>query len=1160
MTQATAKIQLPANSAQAHISARAASPHYSLWVSASAGTGKTNILTRRVLGLLLHGVRPEKILCLTYTKAAAVEMAKRIQERLAAWVWQDEVALEKNITAIVGDAAYDPAMLHRARSLFARCLEVADGMKIQTIHAFCQGVLQRFPIEAGLVPNFQIADDQQSQALREAAMAEILPLPELQSSLDLLSEYCANPGMLQSLVQKFSQSRYAYNQAIAAHGGIEAMLAHSAKILGLSPPLTGDAFLAQNLADDVTPLAALRRAVPILLASSKITDRKCGAAIQGFLSLPMAARPDGFADYSTAFLTQEGTILKRLLTKEVIVPHPDIDALILAEAERVEKILHGFRHRQLLGLSHAALRLGHSFADRYRRHKQAQHVLDFNDLLEQTKNLLARPGIGPWILYKLDGGIDHILLDEAQDTSREQWDIIQALTADFFTGDSGRGPRSIFVVGDPKQSIYGFQGADPHSMQRMHSFYRECNFAAGQFWQDIALQQSYRSTMPVLQMVDSVFTASNAQSGVRYLNAAEVQRQNFLNEETIRHIPIRDAAPGIVEIWPKPPVAEKPEIDAWQTPDRQTARADNVQALAQIIARTIADWLRRGEMLPENTITGRPARPIHAGDIMILLPRRGGMMQALTQALKQHDVPVSGIDRLLIREHIAVMDILALARFTLLPEDDYNLACVLKSPLLSWPIDMTESWLFDLCHNRQHQSLWEQLQAMGGSRPEFAAAAQDLKTILNFTGTHTPHEFFSAVLYQQGGMNRLLARLGTECVEPIAELLNLCQQQSRNFPQLRGFISWIDTKAKEVKREMDQAGAQVRIMTVHAAKGLQAPIVFLPDTARRPHGQKQIADFLYDEDEKIILWPGSKDNLIGKIGQAWQQAEDDADAAEYHRLFYVALTRAEDRLYIATSSDKPQEQSWYHYACAAGAVAQECAMDFAAHGYAAWRGQGWRLQNSPMPDFIRTASDTAAPAQPPQGLFAPPPPEPVPNRPLRPSVFEAVPQESPLAQTADDRQSPAMRGTIIHRLLQTLPEVAAEKRQARAENYLQSLRPELPPSVRDEITAEVLQLLTHPEFAPFFKTGLVEAPIIGIYGDKVYSGQIDRLVITDADIWILDYKTTRNAPQHLTEIPDAYIRQMRTYRALVQAQFPRHRLQTGLLFTAVPRLFIVPAT
>lgn len=1160
MTQTTAKIQPKTTIAQAEMSARAASPHYSLWVSASAGTGKTNILTRRVLGLLLHGVRPEKILCLTYTKAAAVEMAKRIQEKLAAWVWQDEVALEKNITAIVGHAEYDPAMLHRARSLFVRCLEVVDGMKIQTIHAFCQGVLQRFPIEAGLVPNFQVADDRLGQSLAAAAIAEILPLPELQSSLELLSEYCANPEMLQELVQKFAQNRYAYNQAIAAHGSIEAMLAHSAKFLGLSPPLADDAFLMENLADAALPLADLRRALPILLASSGVSDRKCGAAIQGFLSLPITERPGAFDDYSAAFLTKEGAVRERLLTKEVIVPHPDIGTLILAEAGRVEKIRRGSKYRKILALSHAALRLGESFAACYRRHKQAQHVLDFNDLLEQTKNLLNRPGIGPWILYKLDGGIDHILLDEAQDTSREQWDIIQALTADFFTGDSGRGPRSVFVVGDPKQSIYGFQGADPRSMQYMHSFYRQQNFAAGQLWQDVALQQSYRSTPPVLQTVDKIFTSSDAQAGVRYLNAADAQRQNFLNEETIRHIPIRDAAPGLVEIWPPPPAAEKPTIDAWQTPAQQTTRADNVQALAQIIARTIADWLRRGEMLPENTITGRPARPIHAGDIMILLPRRGGMMQALTQALKQHDVPVSGIDRLLIREHIAVMDILALARFALLPEDDYSLACALKSPLLSWPTDKTEAWLFDLCHHRQNQSLWARLQSMAGTRPEFAAAVLDLQAVLDSANNGTPYEFFTSLLYQRGGMKRLLDRLGAECAEPVIELLNLCQQQSRHCPQLRSFISWIDTKSKEVKREMDQAGAQVRIMTVHAAKGLQAPIVFLPDTARRPHGQKQTANFLYDDSQKIILWPGGKDNLAGKIGQAWQQAADDEAAAEYHRLFYVALTRAEDRLYIATSSDKPREKSWYHYAMAAGAVAQECTMDFAAYGYPEWRGQGWRLQNGPVPHFIRTASDTTAPTEPPTGLFDAPPPEPVPNRPLRPSVFATTPPASPLAPTANSPLSPSRRGTIIHRLLQTLPEVAAEKRLAQARNYLQSLRPELPPSAEDEITAEVLRLLDHPEFAPFFKTGLVEAPVVGIYGNKVYSGQIDRLVIGAEDIWILDYKTGPNAPQHSAEIPDAYVQQLRIYRFLVAAQFPRHRLQAGLLFTAVPRLFVVPAT
>jgi ATP-dependent helicase/nuclease subunit A len=1130
----------------------AASPDHSLWVNASAGTGKTNILTRRVLGLLLHGQSAHKILCLTFTKAAAAEMAQRIRQQLSAWTLLDAPALTRQLCEIVDAHTVDEAMLARAQNLFARCLDIPDGMKIQTIHAFCQHVLQRFPIEAGLIPNFRIVDEGEAKIWQAGALDQVLSAAKndaaARADFELLAEYCASPEQLLGLLRQWAAERQHWQDALRAHGGIDTMLGQAARLMDLEPPLNKSAYLAQACVDEALAVKELRNATALLGESGK-TDRARAQSIAGFLARAPNDRADFFPLYASAFLTATGEIRKQLYAKAFAENHADAAAALEREAARVQGVDQQLRLRQLLGNSHAALRLCSAWAEAYGRRKSAAHALDYNDLIQHTLALLQKPGVAPWILYKLDGGLDHILIDEAQDTSPEQWAIIRALTADFFTGDTAPGRRvTVFAVGDPKQSIYSFQGADPHGFMRMHGNYQRDAFAASKNLVTLPLQISYRSTKPILQLVDSVFTTTPAEAGVRYFHLAERVQAEARQEITLEHISIRDAAPGLVEIWPLQPEAEKAAIDPWQTPETRQGARGGEQMLAQAIAAQIATWLERGEMLPENAITKRPMRKMRAGDIIILLQRRHSLVGALTRALKQYRIPVSGADRLILTDHIAIQDLLAMARFCFLPQDDFNLACLLKSPLLGWPVDTVEERLFRAAHGRGDVTLWQKLQDLAqtdpsGPWPETVAYLQGL---IARAQTQTAAEFFSQVLLADGGRSAFLNRLGSECLDPLDELMNLCWQKRENLPELRRFVDWIAAEQPQIKRDL--AGGdldQVRIMTVHAAKGLQAPVVFLPDTNLLGRGGRQVADWLVDEKNHLLLWPGSAANVTG-AAKAWQNRARLGELEEYRRLLYVAMTRAEDRLYIANHG-KTQSESWFSYirqaahSLAQDGQAEPVEFDFAALGFPEWRGAGWRIRfGAAAPD---AAAQSAASVPPktalPDWWHTQAPNEAAPARIIRPSgVGDAL--LSPLA---------ARRGDIIHRLLQTLPELPPAQRTASAARFLGQLRPELANNEQAQIMAEVLALFTDPAHSEFFAPGQSEVPIAGKVDGVMIRGQIDRLVIGARDVWLLDYKTSQTPPHDMAEIIRRYGRQISGYTQLLTRIYPGHTIHPAILFT-----------
>jgi ATP-dependent helicase/nuclease subunit A len=814
---------------------------------------------------------------------------------------------------------------------------------------------------------------------------------------------------------------------------------------------------------------------------------------------------------------------------------------------------------EMAGATAALLRLGAAILDAYAQHKRARALLDYDDLILGARDLLARQGSASWVLFKLDGGLDHILIDEAQDTNPDQWAVIAALADEFFTGAGAREtPRTVFAVGDAKQSIYSFQRADPTAFGRMRAFFAGRARDAGQAWAKVDLAHSFRSCAAILQAVDAVFAPARARDGVL-----------FDDEAALRHEAVRIGQGGTVELWPPAEPAAGDAETPWQPPLDRRGAAPARSRLARLIARRIWRWTTAPDAeAGDDTRLLSKDRRLRPGDILVLVRRRNAFVEELVRELKRLDVPVAGVDRMVLREQLAVMDLIALGRTLLLPEDDLTLATVLKGPL----VGLSEEQLFALAHDRRG-TLWEALRAQAnGGDPATAAAYGHLSELLARADFVPPHELFAEILTRDwgrsvSGRERLLARLGPEANDPIEELLSLTLDYEReHVPSLEGFLHWLEVGAQEVKRDMEHGRDSVRVMTVHGAKGLQAPVVILPDTLQTPQARGGLLWLAQDNDpdDGLLVWSPRKDT-DGPLTRAARAARQEAQEREYRRLLYVALTRAEDRLYVCgwQTGAKTKDGCWYDLVAAALAdIGEAVTFDFSAEIDGGWAGDGWRLgcpqATAPESEREDLPVPAAAPEPVPAWARTAPPPEPTPPRPLAPSrpgpVEPAV--ISPLG-TDDGRRF--RRGRLIHRLLQSLPDIPAAGRAAAAARLLASPLYDLSAEDQAEIAAASLAVLAHPDFAPLFgPDSRAEVPIVGLLGAgpqaAVVAGQVDRLVVAGDAVLILDYKTNRPAPRHEADVPALYLRQMGTYRAVLARIYPGRRIGCALLWTDGPRL------
>lgn len=1123
---------------------RAADPTAGVWVAASAGTGKTKVLTDRVLTLLLAGTPPHKILCLTFTKAAAAEMSNRIAGRLGRWATARDEDLRQDLLRLLGRVPSEDEAAG-ARRLFAALLDAPGGMHIETIHAFCQSLLRRFPLEAGIAPHFQVMDDRDSAELLGAAKLEVPTRarlgtePDLARALTLVTARVHEMNFPE-LMGELTAERGRLERLLPRHGGVAGTVAALAARLGLEPGEDASSLMTWACAEEHFDGAGLRAAADSMLNAGGDKDAEKGAILARWLAEP-ATRAERFASWRGVFLTNDGTIRKTLATKAVYKAFPPAEPVLAAEAERLLRLENRLKAARIVEATWALLTLGEALLSSYRRAKAARALMDYDDLILAARDLLAKPGAAPWVLYKLDGGIDHVLIDEAQDTNPDQWAVVEKLTEEFFAGRGARETiRTVFAVGDAKQSIYSFQRADPREFERMRAVFAAHVPAAGQKWDEVALNLSFRSAPAVLEAVNAVFAPGRP------------ARDGVAGDEDITHLPHRMGQAGRVELWP--PVEPRPadELPAWKPPVERI-RGDSPRTR---LARLVAARIRA--MIDHDRLESR-GRGVRAGDVLVLVRRRDGFVEDLVRELKSRAVEVAGADRMVLTEQQAVMDLTALGNFLLLPEDDLTLAVVLKSPL----IGLSEDQLFTLAHHRgSTEGLWEALRrGVDGDDGRFEQAFRRLSELLAQADHLTPHALYARVLGPLGGRRRLLARLGPEAEDSIDEFMALTLAFERGRPpSLQGFLHWLEAGALEIKRDLEQSGRDaVRIMTVHGSKGLQAPIVFLPDTMQVPTRSPRLL-WLGEGADELPAWPPRADEMDSTCREAAESRKLNRER-EYRRLLYVALTRAEDRLIVCgrRGQKAAPETCWYQLVRDGLApIAAEFDDPFLADQDETAEGPVLVVANAQTaPASAENAAEGGPPvaAALPDWAAEPAEPEPVPPRPLAPSrpEGEEPPVRSPLAEV--DGKPRMQRGRLIHRLLQTLPELPPAERSKAMLRFLARPAWGLETPQRLAIAAEVSDILDHPGLAALFAPGSrAEVPVVGRIGDRVVSGRVDRLAVTGDEVLIADYKTNRRPPASDEDIPDLYIRQMAAYRLALACIYPGRRIRCVLVWTDGPRL------
>ena len=1154
----------------------ASNPQESIWVGASAGTGKTKVLTDRVLRLLLprndgrEGTPPNRILCLTFTKAAANEMSLRINKTLGHWAVMELEKLKSTLEDLLG---HEPSVdqIEAAGQLFANVIDCPAGLQIMTIHSFCQSVLGRFPLEADLPPSFKLLDDSMASDMISSAQSDILKqaqseqysasplsnaLYSLASDLDeasftsLINAICSERHQLLTLFNRYNNAHGVY-AAICEYYEIKQGETADDIIAALCDQKCYDGvalrLVAQSLAQDKGKLAPVR-----------------AAKILQWLDSPLERRVEDFGIYKSAFVTQKGEMHKNAFPpKAMLKNNPEYADILHKEANRLIDASETLKRIKSAQMTRDLLIIGHEVLKRYNQIKHEHAALDFDDLILRTMTLLSGKtrcfsalsgddisNIAPWIMYKLDQGLDHILVDEAQDTNPEQWRIIEALCEEFFSGNSARDEvlRTSFTVGDIKQSIYSFQRAAPEEFKHMQQRFDRKIKDSGKVNKNIALDISFRSTQSVLRVIDNIFKDEHLNKSIGGGN--------------IHHKTFRTGQAGMVELWPLFEEAQKESHDFWQPPIAVQNQQSASSELASYIASNIRNWLDSKDMLPAYN------RPVQAGDIMILVRTRSKFVDQLVRSLKSLDVPVSGADRMILGDQLAVQDLLALARFCLLPDDDLTLATALKSPILGW----NEDEIFSLSYNRKG-TLWQEIcnfdydkinepvPHVSDQKREFAR--DYLSRLIGRARYLGTYEFFSHILNMKcpadnhSGLRAMRTRLGNDALDPIDEFLNAALAFSTDHTDhLQVFLDHQERKNVQIKREIKERGGQVQIMTIHGSKGLQAPIVIMPDTIKSSAARKM----------GRIIWP----NKTGLCTPLYSPRQDDdpkaykaiydecsdQDDEEYYRLLYVAMTRAADRLYIAGYQGRKgaKESSWYFKIRAAMQSDDTCIELDNGH----IRVENMQeAQPDKASDIALSIKDDSATL--PEWALKAAPQEPTPPRPLIPSAPSIEEREAALSPLKAMNNKRFRRGNITHKLLQFLPDFAQDKRKNAALKFVHKNATDLSEKVRNDIVSEVMKIFANPKYAPFFsQQSMAEVSLTGLMTDnRIVSGQIDRLVIGENEIWIVDYKTNRPPPSDPKDIPLIYHKQLAAYHDSITEIYPNHKINCALLWTDGPSLMII---
>lgn len=1139
--------------------ARAVIPQDTVWLSASAGTGKTQVLSARVLRLLLQPqVRPEQILCLTFTKAGATEMAERINATLARWVRSDPARLALELQAIGADIT--PETQGRARTLFAGVLDCSGGgLRIDTIHAFSQWLLAAFPQEAGLTAGARPMEEQEKALLSRQVLADLLLDAEARGDPGVLDAVAAlslrmGPDAVEAYLMRCASARDmwfgtgAWTVPVAPRVRQTLGLASDASVADVMG-------LCEDAAFDVRSLLRCRDAYR---EWGTATALKALDAIAAWLGGDAGQRLATLDGLYKVFFTAEGTL--RANDRKAF---DKIDPDAVEAAHRIGAAIETIRQQhQLIALSEwlaPALELGRGFALAWDEAKAREGLIDFDDQIRRAADLLGRSDMADWIRYKLDRRFDHILVDEAQDTNAAQWRIIEALTEEFFAGDGARTEaiRTLFVVGDYKQAIFGFQGTSPENFEharqrvksRMHGAAANAEALRGgpdvARLQELGLGRSFRTAAPVLEFVDRAIAQVGAEAFG--LSGAPEPHQG-------------EARPGTVVLWRAVGDTSEAEGEASEAADEgaESWLSKPEREMADRVAAQVREWHIKGFPLVKGVKPGDPPRKGGPGDVMILVRKRRELAGLIVARLHAAGVPVAGVDRLRLGAPLAVRDLVAALRFAAQPMDDLTLAALLVSPIFGW----SQADLLAHAYRPDRMHLWDHLRRSSDTQVHAAVIQlQDLLSRADFEPV--PALLHWLLVGPWRARAALVARLGHEANDPLDELINAAHAYATTAtPSLAGFLAWFDAGDGELKREAGRSDGLVRVMTVHGSKGLQAPIVILADATGNPdrgHGSPiAVPDPMaaVTGDERRVPIPQlKKEDKLGPIAEAEARAAK-AEGEEHWRLLYVAMTRAEEALYIGgalgRSEKVPAPGSWY------ARLAELFEADtwvedpiwgaHAAYGESAvapvWPAQSMELGlSSALPGWLTRAPDE----------------EQRPPRPLAPSSLGEDTAADPPSPAGVVRAMAARRGVLIHGLLERLPAVAEDQRAFAATKWLERQAGDLDAPIRDEMVAAALKVLGDATWADLFgPEALAEVPIAATVGGVVVAGTIDRLLVTPTRIRLIDFKTARRPPTGLDRVPVAILRQMAAYTAALEAAYPGRRVEAALLYTEVPMVIELP--
>ncbi|MGA7328769.1 MAG: double-strand break repair helicase AddA [Rhodomicrobium sp.] len=1097
----------------------AADPSVSAWVRANAGSGKTHVLVRRLLRLLLSGAEPRSILCLTFTKNAAAEMEARVLAALGEWAVSTEEELRDCLRKLLGRTPVR-AEMELARCLFPTVIDVPGGLGIMTIHSFCERLLRRFSIEANVPPGFTVLTEEEARDTLQQSMAAALENASggpFREAFDCIASHASDiefSRVLEEMLCRRSALTKLF-QTTPAEAPLEVIRTRLHRVFGLSPADTKDGLARQAV--NVLNAATLKEILAALKDGSE-ADQKCRRRFEAVLAA--TGTEAKLPALKEAFATKACEPRRYLMTAAVKNRHEGLHNRLVAAQELFLELERKFQSAKVVEASTALLSLTEAIFEKYEGAERTRGALDFDDLIGKALSLLSRHNAAAWVLYELDSRIGHILVDEAQDTSPEQWQIIAKLTEDFFAGESARaGVPTLFAVGDEKQSIYGFQGAAPEFLEYYGGFYEAKVRQARLPWRAVSLDLSFRSLTTILTAVDEVSCA------VPGLDSAE----------RIRHLAYRQDGAGMVELW-EPEAAENEDKGNFLDAGPSVApSASPAQLLAKRIAGKVKHWLDRKGGLS-------CGHPTHPGDILILLRKREPMAKLIQAALRREGVPVAGSDRMALADELCVMDLLALADCLLQTEDDLSLAAVLKSPL----IGLSEDDVFALAYGRE-TSLWQAL----ATSPKWALAWKKLSEWRDLAFTLSPFEFYARIIEAERGRDAFARRLGPGCFEALDEFLALAEAFSARLPtSLAGFVSFVRKSATEIRRDTDQAAREVRIMTVHGAKGLEANIVILADTCSNKSASAAPIYFLDDGSggSPLPVWAVKGTGSLPPIAEG-KEVLKASEQRELGRLLYVAMTRARDYLYVTGfHSGRLPEGCWYDTiktALASSLVEAKDAEDrtvwrLGAPGAGTIPGLTEEKTDEPLPAWIAKAPRKEASVT----ILSP-------SKLAEQTSFKAgtLPHVRNM-----DRKAAQAYGSLVHKLFEVLPAIPKPDRLRAARLIGSTFAASLPVPEIEGAIAHVIALLAN-ELAPESSRHHLREAGLGVFLQKgpqdqgaIVLGQADRIGLGEGEATILDYKSGILSGED--GIAPANLAQLACYRLALQRIYPQLNINAALFSTA----------